>query len=196
MDPIVLSYKNIIFPQFLRGVSINYSGPPRIDPLDADQRERAAYERGRQEATDELNEQILRNRGEVQHLLGETLELLEQKIDTCLKDIMDEIPALVTTIARRVLADIELDGVAIKAVVDDVICDLPSNKDQIEVYLNPKDLELFHSYVENIEKDYPHCTFIADPHLKAADCRVESKFGAIDASVDTKLKHIEDQLRS
>lgn len=164
--------------------------------MDADEKEKTAYERGKQEATDELNEQILRNRGEVQHLLGETLEILDKKIDTCLKDVMDEIPELVTNIARRVLADIDLDGTAIKAVVDDVICDLPSNKDQIEIYLNPKDLELFQSFVENAEKDYPHCTFLEDSHLKSADCRVESKFGTIDASVDTKLKHIEDQLRS
>ena len=190
----MLSYKNINFPQFLKGVSISYSGPPRMDPAVADEREKAAYQRGRQEATNELNEQILSNRREVQQLLGETLEVIDQKINNCLKDIMDEIPGLVVSITRRVLADIEIDGDAIKAIVDDVIYDLPSNKDPIEIYLNPKDLELFRTYVSNIEKDYPHCTFLEDPTLNAADCRVESKFGAIDASVDTKLKHIEDQL--
>ena len=192
----MLSYKNINFPQFLKGVSVSYSGPPRIDPVLAEEREKIAYERGRQEATAELNEQILRNRREVQQLLGETLEIIDEKINSCLKDMMDEIPALVTNVTRRVLADIELDGNTIKALVDDVISELPSNKEPIEVYLNPKDLELFHSFIPNIEKDYPHCSFIEDPRLGVADCRVESKFGAIDASVETKLKHIEDQLKS
>lgn len=196
MDQTVSSYKNIHFTHFLREVSVAYAGSPRIDALDADAREKAAYERGRQEVADELNEQILYNRREVQQLLGETLEILDKKIDRCLKEVVEEIPALVTHISRRVLADVKLDGEIIKAVVDDVIGDLPSNKEEVQIYLCPGDLVLFHSYVENLEKDYPRCSFIEDSQLKPADCRVQSTFGAIDATVETKLKHIENQLRS
>jgi flagellar biosynthesis/type III secretory pathway protein FliH len=113
-----------------------------------------------------------------------------------MKEVVDEIPSLVTTIARRVLAGVELDGEMIRRIVSEVIGDIPTNRQQVEVFLNPKDLSLFLSYMDSIERDFPNCKFTGDSQLRAGDCRVESLFGAIDARIDTKLKHIEEQLSS
>jgi flagellar biosynthesis/type III secretory pathway protein FliH len=194
MEQIVSWYKDIVFSNSLKGLELSYSGPPRLDASEAVKREKAAHQSGREEATNELNEQILQNRREVQQLLGETLEILDRKIDDCLKDMMDEIPELVVQICRRVLADVEIDGHKIKAIVDDVIADLPTHKETIEIFLSPHDLELFMKYMEDPEKNYPKCKFSSDSTLGSADCRVVSRFGAIDARVSTKLKHIQEQL--
>lgn len=190
------SSKNIVFSDFLKGIELGYFGKPRMDAAVVEQQVAEAYARGQEEITQIMNNQILSQRTEVQHLLGETMEHLDRKVESCLKEIFDEIPALVTSIARRVLADVSLDGATIQAIVDDVISDLPSNKEEVQVFLSPEDLDLFRGYLENAEADYPHCRFEADPALGRADCRVLSHFGAIDARVDTKLKHIEDQLHS
>jgi len=192
----VLSFKNIEFNASLKAVELGYHGRPRVDAREVDRRVEEAYLRGREEATQAFNKQILSQRTEVQQLLGETLEVLDMKVDKCLRDVFEEIPALVTNIARRVLADVELDGAMIKAVVDDVISDLPSNKGEIQVYLSPRDLESLEAFLEGTQLQFPHCNFKSDPLLGPADCRVVSHFGAIDGRVSTKLKHIEDQLHS
>ena len=195
-DQIVLWYKNITFSHSLRGVELAYSGSPRVDASKVEELTNESYIRGRQSATDELNQQILSNRTEVQQLIGETLVQMDQRVEQCMKEVFDEIPALVTNIARRVLADIEIDGEAVKAIVDDLISDLPTNKESIEIFLNPKDLSLLKTYVENMRKAYPHCEFLEDVSLNVGDCRVESNFGSIDGTMETKLKHIEEQLKS
>jgi flagellar biosynthesis/type III secretory pathway protein FliH len=194
MEQIVSWYKDIYLTHSLKGLELTYSGPPRLDANEAEAQQQAAFARGREEATSELNEQILRNRREVQQLLGETLEILDRKIDGCLKDMMEEIPELVVQICKRVLADTEIDGATIKAIVDDVISDLPAHKEAIEIFLSPSDLELFQKYMEDPEANYPKCKFSPDPNLGSADCRVVSRFGAIDGRVSTKLKHIQEQL--
>ena len=189
-------YKNITFTHSLRSVELVYSGSPRVDAAKVEELTHESYIRGRQSATDELNQQILSNRAEVQQLIGETMVQMDKRVEQCLKEVFDEIPALVTNIARRVLADVEIDGKTVKAIVDDLISDLPTNKELIEIFLNPKDLELLKSYVEHMDKDYPHCEFMEDASLSMGDCRVESNFGSIDGTIETKLKHIEEQLKS
>jgi len=192
----VLLYKTIQFESSLRGVELAYHGRPRVDAKEVDRRVAEAYAKGKEEATQYFNNQILSQRSEVQLLLGESLEMIDMKVDKCLRDVLDEIPHLVTNIARRVLADVELDGAMVKAIVDDVISDLPSNRDEIHIFLCDADLNLLLSYLEETETQYPHCKFKLDAALGRADCRVVSNFGAIDARVSTKLKHIEDQLHS
>jgi flagellar assembly protein FliH len=182
--------------QPLRKVKLAYSGLPRVTVEERDAAVLDAYRKGRQEASDELNHQILHNRREVQQLLGETLEILDAKVDRCIREMLEEIPSLVTGIASRVLAGVELDGAMVQGIVNEVIADLPSHKKQIEVFLSPRDLERFLSYLDTLDRDYPHCRFTADPHLESGDCRVESQFGSIDARVNTKLRHIQEQLAS
>lgn len=196
MERIVLSFKNIEFSTPLKQVELGYHGRPRVDADEVDRRIREAFDAGKEEATQAFNNQILSQRSEVQQLLGETLEAMDKKVESCLKEIFEEIPSLVTTIARRVLADVELDGGMIKAIVDDVVSDLPSNKEEVQVYLHDQDLELLEGYLEGNESQYAHCKFKSDPSLNRADCRVVSNFGSIDGRVETKLKHIEDQLHS
>jgi hypothetical protein len=56
----------------LRKVTLGHFGPPKIPVAQAHAEAKEAYRRGKQEATDELNQQILNNRREVHQLLGET----------------------------------------------------------------------------------------------------------------------------
>jgi len=196
MEQIVLSFKNIEFNAPLRGVELAYHGRPRMEAGEVERLVKEAYENGREEATQDYNNQILSQRSEVQQLLGDTLENLDKRVEVCLKEVFEEIPGLVTNIARRVLADVELDGEMIQAIVEDVVSDLPSNKQEIHVFLNEQDLELLNSYLEGSQNQFSHCKFQADPSLNRADCRVLSNFGSIDGRVETKLKHIEDQLRA
>ena len=196
MERIVLSFKNIEFTAPLKQVELGYHGRPRVDASEVDRLKREAFEKGKEEATQTFNNQILSQRSEVQQLLGETLEAMDRKVESCLKDIFEEIPSLVTNIARRVLADVELDGAMIKAIVDDVISDLPSNKEQVQIFLHEQDLGLLEDYLEGQQSKYSHCKFKSDPDLRRADCRVVSNFGSIDGRVETKLKHIEDQLHA
>ncbi len=192
----MLSCKNIDFDASLKGVELSYCGQPRMEAHIVAQQVEEAYVKGKEEATQDYNNQILSQRSEVQHLLGDTIETMQSKVDQCLKEVFEEIPALVTNIARRVLADVELDGAMIKAVVDDLISDLPNNKEEVQVYLCKEDFELLQSYLEDGESKYPHLRFEVDTSLTRADCRVVSHFGVIDGLVKTKLKHIQEQLHS
>jgi flagellar assembly protein FliH len=192
----VLSYKNVYFEHPLREVTLAYSGRPKVAEEQARQMEREAYIRGREEATNELNQQILHNRREVHQLLGETLETLDVKVSDCLKDIFREIPDLVIRIASQVLGRLDLDAVTIRAIVDDVLGDLPTGKHPIDVFLSPRDLDVFRSYSDSLENDYPGIHFKDDPRLVSGDCRVESLFGTIDARIETKLRHVREQLNA
>ncbi len=194
MDQTVLSFKNITFDKSLREVSVVYSGPARVDHDEVVKREEAAYERGKQEATDVMNQQILHNRREVHQLLGQTLEVMDEKVEKCMHDMLDEIPGLVTHIVRQLIKGIELDGKAIQGIIDDVLHDLPSGKQPMDVYLSPRDLEVFKTFTSELEQNYPNISFQDDSELSSGDCRAESLFGAIDARMETKLKHIQDQL--
>jgi flagellar biosynthesis/type III secretory pathway protein FliH len=192
----VLSSRTLQFDHFLRGVQLSYHGNPRVDADEVERRIEQAYLEGQEATTSVFNNQILSQRTEVQQLLGETLEAINAKVDRCLREVFEEIPGLVTNIARRVLAGIELDGPMVDAVVRELISDLPSIKERIHIYLNDKDLRILESYAGDLPQRYANCIFVADPELGPADCRVTSSFGTIDGRVSTKLKHIEDQLRT
>ncbi|MBN2235378.1 MAG: hypothetical protein JW706_09525 [Opitutales bacterium] len=188
--------KRISLDRPLLKVSLGRFGPPPVEKDEAESMADEAYAKGRQEATDELNEYILHNRREVHQLIGQTLEIMDTKIDHCLREIMQGIPELVVGICRQVFSKLDLDGAVVRGVVDDVLQDLPTQRHGVTVYLCPRDLELFRGYVDTMDKDYPAIEFMADPKMESGDCRVESRFGEIDARISTKLRHIEDQLKA
>ena len=75
-------------------------------------------------------------------ILSELLSEINQKVLATIGELEVRLPDLVIGIAERVLGQVSLDGSGVEQLVKSMIAEFSEEDEKLEVYLNPKDLEL------------------------------------------------------
>jgi flagellar assembly protein FliH len=151
---------------------------------------RAAYQRGFEDASRMLEKQLLEQRGEVLHLQQETFRSLARQHDSLVSQFRAALPELAMEVARRALAGAEIDRGAIARIVGEALGEIPAGSDVVEVALSPGDLASIEGNDSEFRERHPELRFRVDASLRAGDCVVRSRFGVLDARMETKLKNI------
>ena len=73
---------------------------------------------------------------------SELLSEINQKVLATIGELEVRLPDLVIGIAERVLGQVSLDGSGVEQLVKSMIAEFSEEDEKLEVYLNPKDLEL------------------------------------------------------
>ncbi len=188
------SSKTIVLSGLIRGVTLGYFGPPPLPLSEVAKREAAAFQRGKQEAAAVFDRQIVEMRQELLHLQQTVFQRLDDEFRQMQATVGERLPDLILALVRRILAGLELDPGAVKALVDEVLSEM-SQGGEIEVVLCPKDMELLGSAKEDFMNDYAGLKFTADAGLGSGDCMVRSRFGLVDARIETKLRKLDVELR-
>jgi flagellar assembly protein FliH len=147
---------------------------------------RAGLEQGLARTTADLQEQ----RDALSILLEGTLENLGRQHHALIEQVGSSLPQLAMEVAQRVLAGFEPDLKHIGKLVDEVLREVAPSTTQVEVWLCERDLTLIQDISPELTQRHPGLKLLCDPDLRPGDCRARSRFGAIDASLDTKLKNV------
>ncbi|KAF0096114.1 MAG: hypothetical protein E1N59_81 [Puniceicoccaceae bacterium 5H] len=176
----------------LRGVELVSFGPPPV-PYDAHEQAVAeAYERGKRAAEQSYQAQLSSQRDEVVDFQHNVLERLEQEVGQLLTRSSERLPSLVFSLVEKVLEGMQFDGPQLENAVASVLDEMqPAEGERVEVHLNPADLERLTEHLE--QEGTLNLTYLdlrADERLRSGDLTVRSRFGLIDARLDTRLSKL------
>ncbi len=151
-------------------------------------------ELSREESERRLGEVRAELKGENERLRDGVLNVIRADYEKLVKDVSGRLPDLVIAVAKRVLSSVTLEREQVEAIVTEALKESGTEGEELEVYLSEGDYKLLMGGEEGVEGRYPDIKFVSDVKLKSGDCLVKSRFGLIDARVDTKLKQIRQDL--
>ncbi len=163
------------------------------DDVEAARRE--GYRRGSEEASRLLERQMIEQRSEMVALQSETFAAIAKQHDSLTRQMQEVVPALALETVARVLADAEFDRETVIRIANDLLAEIASGREEIELQLAPRDLELIAGYEEGFREKHPAIVFRANPELRSGDCKILSRFGFIDGRLCTKLRVLEGFLK-
>ena len=176
----------------LKRMKVVYAGPSSFSLEEVRMLEREAYEAGYAAAEQYLNMQILEYRKELHSLEGGLLKNVDKAFNEMVDTVQARIPGLAVQLVKKVWSGLMWDGDAVRGMVEEILAEYCTGKETVEVFLSASDLHL----LEGFEEDTPYGKVILkeDMTLKPGDCLVRTKFGLIDARLETKFKKIEKEL--
>jgi len=141
----------------------------------------------------------LRAHKETEAAMAPRLQALEQIMQQLFEPIAQQDQALEKTmlelvqlISQQVIQrELELDSSQISQVLRDALKLLADEGEQVRVYLNPQDFDQVKALRERNEESW---RIVEDENLAPGGCRVEAAQTRIDATIETRLKTLTQQL--
>lgn len=171
--------------------------PAPPDPAEhAALREREAYERGRQDGERALGEQLLQQRNELLQLQSGVLQSLRNALPTVAQECERTLVQLALEIAGKLVANLPITAADVEANLRAAVAQL-HDATEYTVLLHPEDLSLLESTdarakLEAAPGDAVHLT--PSPEVSRGGCIVRTRFGAIDATRESKLELLRQSL--
>ena len=163
------------------------------DDVEAARRE--GYRRGSEEATRLLERQMIEQRSEMVALQSGTFAAVAHQQELLTQQMHEVVPALALEAVARVLADAEFDRDTILRIANDLLSEVASGREEVELQLAPPDLDLIAGFEDGFREKHPAIVFCANPELRTGDCKILSRFGFIDGRLCTKLRALEGFLK-
>lgn len=182
------------FTKPLKAVRVVYHGPEPLRVNAVAEREQDAYERGYADAEGAAQQQIVQARMEMKRLQDEVLETVAHQFREFAAQFDAQMPELVLAIVRKVWTDLELDREAILRIIDATLGEMAPGGDEMTLLLNPRDAALLQD-VEEFSRHYTGLKLVPDDGLRSGDVVLRSRFGVVDARVETKLRRVEEEIR-
>ena len=141
----------------------------------------------------------LKARQEAEVALAAKLEQLEQLMSHLLEPIANQDQALeqgmvelVREMTRQVIQrELSIDSSQLRHVLREALKLLPMGAENIRIHVNPQDFEQVKALRERHEETW---RILEDESLLPGGCRVESEHSRIDASIETRMSQIFQQL--
>ena len=170
------------------------------DAMDDDQfspeQLRLSYERGRRDGEIALNEQMLKQRAEIQDLMHGALNALSQAVPQVVRDTETLMTSLALNVAEKIVAQIPIDAPMVEAAVRDALSQVEGTT-QFTIRLHPEDLELLKKADSTVLKSDDGTNefhFVASPEVTRGGCIVQTRFGTVDARRETKIDLLKKSL--
>lgn len=140
--------------------------------------------KGQQEAKAKTDARL----AELEALMAQLMEPMHEQDD----QIEDMLLKLVETMVRQVVQrELQTDSSQITKVLRGALKALPMGAENIRIYLNPVDFDAAKALRERHEEKW---RLLEDDQLLPGGCRVETEHSQLDATVETRLQQITEQL--
>lgn len=150
--------------------------------------ERDGFHSGQLKAQQEAKTRIEARLDELGALMAQLFEPLQQQDD----QIEDMLLTLVESMVRQVIQrELQTDSSQIVQVLRGALKALPMGANNIRIYLNPADFEAVKRLRERHEENW---RLLEDDQLLPGGCRVETEHSQVDATRETRLQQIIEQL--
>lgn len=153
------------------------------DPIQAAYQE--GYRKAQEEAEKNAKDQREMQQGEVVRLM----QNLEKQYQELVQEFQVRIPAILLTLLKKIWVNLEWDAASVQSMVDQILMAYAPGESPLEIYLSSTDLAMFEQL--GVQQNYEGITFKEDGSLTRGDCLVKSRFGLLDARLETKFKRIE-----
>lgn len=129
--------------------------------------------------------------------LRSVLQAVEHAKQSCLMHWQQEILQLALAIAERVLRrELPKCPEASQTLIREAL-ELSVGGGQFKLHLNPQDVETLGSWVERLSAEVGQLLptdIVADEEVSPGGCRVVSKFGIVDQTIEAQLDRIREEL--
>ena len=171
----------------IAGAEAGMKRPQTVEDIEALQKQ--AWEEGRKEGYQAGMDQI-HKKGE--QLLG-MFRFMERPLEELDDTVISQLTEVALTVMRLLLKkECAVDATHIQGVIQEAVEFLPVKSRDIKIRLNPADMALLqHS---GISFDEEHSSYISDPSVTQGGCKVESDQSHIDATMETRIQQMIDQL--
>ncbi|MFW2372972.1 MAG: FliH/SctL family protein [Gammaproteobacteria bacterium] len=173
------------------GLSDEALRPQTVEDIEALQKQ--AYEEGRlQGIEDGKKAGLAEMQAKAKQLVG-IMHMLEKPLQQLDKDVENQLTELTLCLTRMLLKkQCSIDADHIQGVIHEALDFLPIQSRHIQVRLNPADKALLSEADIDLQAQDWSC--IEDPEVTQGGCLVESDQSHIDASVETRIQQLADQL--
>jgi len=169
------------------GFDSNSVRPQTVENMNVLQKE--AYEEARKQGR---QAGLLEIQQEARKLAG-MFNFFHQPLATLDEEVERQLTELALTVARLVLKkECTTAPVTVQAIIHEALDFLPVNARNVRVRLNPKDIALLEQ--GGLELAAQAWRSVADNTVSQGGCLVESDTSSIDASLETRVQQVADQL--
>lgn len=178
----------------IKGLRVAYYGPEPVRMEEVARREQAAYQRGQNDAQTVCQHQIMQTRGEMTQLQNDVLATIQNRYNEFTEQFNEQLPDLVLTIVEKIWEGLELDRNAVLRAIDAALVQAGNDTRELVLRLCPKDAALLHD-TETFQTRFPDLKIETDPELTPGDVMLRSRFGIVDARIETKLRRVEEEIK-
>jgi flagellar assembly protein FliH len=154
------------------------------------ERERRAFERGREQGVLETTRAAQQVRAGHVERIGQVIANLQAGLDELAARGADALLDLSFEVARQVVRrEVSLHRDAALPAVREAIALIADHAAHPRVHLSPQDFELIRTELE-AEASYRGCRFVADPTVQPGGCRIETGQGEIDGTLESRWRRV------
>ncbi len=187
---------SIPFSRPLRGVRPLTAAPMQDWQEHLRECEQAAYDRGRREGEQALNEQLLQQRNETVELQKGILDSLRRVVPQVVQEAETAMMSLALEAAKKFVAGQPVSAELIEAVVRESLRQVEDTA-EIVIQLHPDDLALLRQHNSPVLEGLPETgplRFAGLTEVTRGGCIVQTRFGLVDARRETKMEQLRQAL--
>jgi len=166
---------------------------PAADALDHErEREKAAYEQGRRDAEQHLEEQLLQQRNEMAELQNGVVDSMREMLPKMRHEMESALIQLSLESAQKIVGGLPINAKTVEKVVREALEQVQDTA-EIAVQLHPDDFALLRKHKSPLLKDSPETgpiRFVTSAEVSRGGCIVQTRFGLVDALRETKLQQL------
>jgi flagellar assembly protein FliH len=188
----------ILFDRPLRDVSPLTNAPAQDWKTFLQDREAAAYERGRREGESALNAQLLQQRNETVELQRGIFDSLQNVLPQVRHESESALIELAFEAAKKLVAGLPIDSSLLEATVREALLQCEGSA-EILVQLNPDDLALLRQHQSPLLEGLPETgplKFAGSADVSRGGCILQTRFGLVDARRETKIQQLKQSLNA
>jgi flagellar biosynthesis/type III secretory pathway protein FliH len=155
-------------------------------------REKTAYDQGRQEGEQSLSEQLVKQRNEMAELQNGVINSLQQMLPKMILEMEAALIQLALEAAKKLVAGLEIKVETVEAVVREALKQV-QDMSEISIRLHPEDLALLRQHQSPLLEGLPETgplRFTASTEVTRGGCIIQTRFGLVDALRETKLEQL------
>jgi len=154
------------------------------------------YEQGKRDGQKALEEQLRQQHSELLELQNGVLASLRQTIPRIMSDCECSLVALALEAARKLVAGLPISSEMIEANVREALAQVAEST-EFNVHLHPQDLELLQRVNSPLlaGASTDKIQFRHAPEVTRGGCLVQTRFGMIDARLETKFELLKQSLQ-
>jgi len=160
------------------------------------EREQYAFERGRREGEQALNEQLLQQRNETVELQKGILDSLRRVVPQVIQEAETALLGLALEAAQKFVAGLPINAELVETVIRDALRQVEDTA-EIIIQLHPDDLALLRQHNAPVLAGLPETgplRFAGSAEVTRGGCIVQTRFGLVDARRETKMEQLRQVL--
>jgi flagellar assembly protein FliH len=186
--------KLIAFDRPLAGAAAAGQSGRYCTEIELARREQDAFRRGVDSARALADQQMVEFRADIGQLSDGLLGKIATLEASFVAQLGAALPGLGVEIARRLLAGYEPPAEVVARLCGEALEELFPERENLELVVSPRDAGLLENLKSTWQQRYPGLRVSSEETLSPGDCQVRSRFGLIDARMDSKLSALSNSL--